>query len=185
MSPVFTHVVMSPPLLKCLHGEKGGLGDGNLIGANSTATGPTNPLYQLASLCTFFIACIMYRSAQGEHSSKLLARIKCDRTLPIMAWLFGIGMNQCIRNSSLVRPPLLGDTITLEDAFGRERRIQMAICATVSLVQAFIEARYAQIPGEDFIRRSEFNILFRSRIGVLMRDIHWFRKDLLSPVCGW
>lgn len=140
----------------------------------------STPLQQLASLCTFLVSCLVYRAAFEKPSSKLGAECRRDHTLPLMALLFRFGMAHYARISTSLRGPLLGDCTTLEDVFGRERKMPLSVCQDAFMVKAFLLLHYRGTPAEPLVRDECYHLLFGSRKGFAIRNDDWSKKGRIG-----
>ncbi|KAK5942038.1 hypothetical protein PMZ80_005991 [Knufia obscura] len=151
----------------------------DVLNVNATLT----PLQQLVVLCGFLCTCLAYRNVPAAEVAKVLTRCQQDRTLPLFAWLTGIGLARYLYTPRATRgmSGLAGDCITFEDAFRKLRPIPMSTCEHFSILQGFLRAHYEGTAGELYVETGHFYLLKGSRRGYVVQESEWSTIGFLKP----
>ena len=131
--------------------------------------------------CEFLLSCLTYRNVSSKVISKIVGRCQEDRMLPLVTWLFGLGLVRYLYLSQILRSlsGLDGDCVILEDAFQQQRRVPMSTCEHFSILKAFLEVHYQGRPGEPLVKIGQFNMTLGSRRGMAIRPSDWATKGLI------
>ena len=136
------------------------------------------PVQEMVVTCVFLLSCLTYRNVSGKDILKIVAKCQEDRMLPLLTWLFGLGLARYLylRQISRSLSGLTGDCIILEDAFQQQRRVPMSTCEHFSILKAFLELHYQGRPGEPLVKAGQFNMTWGSRRGLAIRSSDWATK---------
>ena len=135
----------------------------------------------LLILCIGVVTFLTGRNVSGTDLVQMIDRCQWDRLLPILTALLGFGIARYLYLGQLTSAPSIGDYIFLEDAYGRQRNVAMAVCEDWSILKTFLAVHYRDTCGrigETLVNGGQYNLTLGSRRGQVLHDFEWSRARL-------
>ena len=142
-------------------------------------------LHSIQDMTAVFAALLAFLKLNtGTHHTETTASVAPQgrQNMAMLGALFAFALARylCLPAIGRALSELSGDSITLQDPFGVERRVPLTHCENFIMLKAYLKVRLSGTVAETFVDNNQFNLTMGKRNGPAVRRSDWSKMGRIK-----